>query len=172
MLRQQPEQDAGVRFINEYEKVHGKNPANQFAAHAFDAHIVLAEKASRWRSRRAPGTKFAEFRAGLKGAGDDGPHAGVAGVLNHTPDDHFGFTNETGVLLTIVNGDWKVVQLILADRAVQASAMDASIAGILTLDGATNGAVYALMALATGARLRRHAGDLHPAGRVRRLMAR
>ncbi|HRI18662.1 MAG TPA: branched-chain amino acid ABC transporter permease, partial [Burkholderiaceae bacterium] len=27
--------------------------------------------------------------------------------------------------------------------------MDASIAGILTLDGATNGAVYALMALAT-----------------------
>ena len=60
------------------------------------------------------------------------------GVLNYTKDNHWGFTTETGVILKVVNGDapWKV------------EAMDWSIASILTLDGITNGAVYALLALA------------------------
>jgi branched-chain amino acid transport system substrate-binding protein len=31
------------------------------------------------------------------------------GVLNWTKDDHWGYTNETGVMLQVVNGDWKVV---------------------------------------------------------------
>ena len=30
------------------------------------------------------------------------------GVMNWTKDDHWGFTNETGVLLKVVNGDWKL----------------------------------------------------------------
>mgnify|MGYP001497658629 CR=1 FL=1 len=30
------------------------------------------------------------------------------GVLNWTKDDHWGYTNETGVMLKVVNGDWKV----------------------------------------------------------------
>ena len=30
------------------------------------------------------------------------------GVMNWTKDDHWGFTNETGVMLKVVNGDWKV----------------------------------------------------------------
>ena len=47
--------------------------------------------------------------------------------------------------------------------------MDLSIAGILLLDGVTNGAVYGLLALALGAGVRGHARHLHSAGRVRRL---
>jgi len=31
------------------------------------------------------------------------------GVLNYTPTDHFGFTPDTGVLVTVANGDWKLV---------------------------------------------------------------
>ena len=31
------------------------------------------------------------------------------GVLNFTATDHFGYTPETGVMLTIANGEWKVV---------------------------------------------------------------
>ena len=31
------------------------------------------------------------------------------GVLNYTATDHFGFTPDTGVLLTIANGAWKLV---------------------------------------------------------------
>ena len=30
------------------------------------------------------------------------------GVMNWTKDDHWGFTNETGVMLKVVNGDFKV----------------------------------------------------------------
>ena len=30
------------------------------------------------------------------------------GVLNYTKDNHWGFTTETGVILKVVNGDWKV----------------------------------------------------------------
>jgi len=30
------------------------------------------------------------------------------GVLNYTATDHFGFTPDTGVLLTIANGEWKL----------------------------------------------------------------
>ena len=30
------------------------------------------------------------------------------GVMNWTASDHWGFTNETGVMLKVINGDWKV----------------------------------------------------------------
>ena len=30
------------------------------------------------------------------------------GVMNWTKDDHWGYTNETGVMLKVVNADWKV----------------------------------------------------------------
>ena len=30
------------------------------------------------------------------------------GVMNWTKDDHWGYTNETGVIVKVVNGDWKM----------------------------------------------------------------
>lgn len=103
-----PSKPLGVRFINDYEKVHGKNSANQFAAHSFDAYLVLEKAVPMALKKGKPGTK--EFRAGLKEALETMGRTPVSqGVLNYTPADHFGFTPDTGVLLTIVNGDWKVV---------------------------------------------------------------
>ncbi len=67
------------------------------------------------------------------------------GVMNWTKDDHWGYTNETGVLLKVVNGQFVVEQL---DRT-RRRRMDVTIASILALDGLTNGAIYALLALAT-----------------------
>lgn len=32
------------------------------------------------------------------------------GVLNWTAEDHWGYTNETGVMLKVVNGEFKVEQ--------------------------------------------------------------
>ena len=103
-----PSKPLGLRFINEYEKVHGKNSANQFAAHSFDAYLVLEKIVPMALKKGKPGTK--EFRAGLKDALESMGRTPVSqGVLNYTPADHFGFTPDTGVLLTVVNGDWKVV---------------------------------------------------------------
>jgi branched-chain amino acid transport system substrate-binding protein len=99
----------GMRFITEYEKINGKGSANQFAAHAFDVVIVLQKAIPEALKKAKPGTK--EFRAALKDVLETMGRTPVSqGVLNYTPADHFGFTPETGVLLTIVNGDWKVVQ--------------------------------------------------------------
>ena len=104
-----PSKPLGLRYIAEYEKVHGKNSANQFAAHSFDAYLVLEKIVPMALKKGKPGTK--EFRQGLKDALETMGRTPVSqGVLNYTASDHFGFTPETGVLLTIVNGDWKVVQ--------------------------------------------------------------
>ena len=103
-----PSKPFGLRFINEYEKAHGKNSANQFAAHSFDAYLVLEKAVPLALKKGKPGTK--EFRAGLKEALETMGRTPVShGVLNYTAADHFGFTPDTGVLLTIVGGDWKVV---------------------------------------------------------------
>ncbi len=103
-----PSKPLGLRYIAEYEKVHGKNSANQFAAHSFDAYIVLEKIVPMALKKGKPGTK--EFRQGLKDALETMGRTPVSqGVLNYTPSDHFGYTPETGVLLTIVNGDWQVV---------------------------------------------------------------
>ena len=104
-----PSKPLGLRFISEYEKAYGKNSANQFAAHSFDAYLVLEKIVPMALKKGKPGTP--EFRKALKEALETMGRTPVSqGVLNYTPTDHFGFTPETGVLLTIVNGDWKLVQ--------------------------------------------------------------
>ena len=104
-----PSKPLGLRFISEYEKAYGKNSANQFAAHSFDAYLVLEKIVPMALKKGKPGTPV--FRKALKEALETMGRTPVSqGVLNYTPTDHFGFTPETGVLLTIVNGDWKLVQ--------------------------------------------------------------
>ena len=145
-----------MKYKEEFEKVNGKGSANQFAAHAFDVVIVLNKAIPMALAKAKPGTP--QFRAALKEAFETMGRTPVSqGVLNWTATDHFGYTPETGVLL-------QGGQRRLASRAVALDcgrlgdpspaarrlqlAMDASIAGILMLDGVTNGAVYGLLALA------------------------
>jgi len=102
-----PSKALGMRYIAEYEKAYGKGSANQFGAHAFDAYIVLSRIVPEALKKAKPGTK--EFRAALKEALETTGRIPVSqGVLNYTPADHFGFTPDTGVLLTIAGGDWKL----------------------------------------------------------------
>jgi hypothetical protein len=54
-----------------------------------------------------PGTK--EFRAAIRDAMETmGRTIFSHGVMNWTKDDHWGFTNETGVMLKVVAGEFKV----------------------------------------------------------------
>ena len=72
------------------------------------ANVLVLEKIVPMALKKAkPGTK--EFRAALRDALETMGRTVVShGVLNWTKDDHWGFTNETGVMLKVVNGDWKV----------------------------------------------------------------
>ncbi len=102
-----PSKALGVKYVTEYEKAYGPHTANQFGAHAFDAYVVLSRIVPEALKKAKPGTK--EFRAALKEALETTGRIPVSqGVLNYTPTDHFGFTPDTGVLLTIANGEWKL----------------------------------------------------------------
>ena len=103
-----PSKALGVKYVTEYEKAFGKGSANQFGAHAFDVALVLEKAVPLALKKGKPGSK--EFRVALKDALETMGRTPVSqGVLNYTANDHFGFTPETGMLLTIAGGEWQVV---------------------------------------------------------------
>jgi branched-chain amino acid transport system substrate-binding protein len=102
-----PSKKVAMGFIAQYEKAYGAGSRNQFAAHGYDAFSVLEKAVPIALKKAKPGTK--EFRAALRDAFEGMGRTVVAhGVLNWTKDDHWGYTPETGVMLKVVNGDWKV----------------------------------------------------------------
>ncbi len=103
-----PSKAIGMKYLTDYDKAYGPKTANQFGAHAYDAYLVLQRIVPEALKKGKPGT--AEFRAALKTALETTGRLPVSqGVLNYTATDHFGFTPDTGVLLTIDNGAWKLV---------------------------------------------------------------
>jgi branched-chain amino acid transport system substrate-binding protein len=102
-----PSKKLAIDFVQKYEKAYGPGSRNQFAGHSYDAMVVLEKAVPVALKKAKPGTK--EFRAALRDALEGMGRTVVAhGVLDWTAQDHWGFTNETGVMLKVVNGDWKV----------------------------------------------------------------
>jgi branched-chain amino acid transport system substrate-binding protein len=102
-----PSKALGVKFNAEYEKIHGAGTRNQFAAHGFDTYLMLDKVIPIALKKGKPGTP--EFRAALKEALESTPALAVThGVLDYTPADHWGFRPETGVVMKVVNGEWKL----------------------------------------------------------------
>jgi len=102
-----PSKKQAVDFVQQYEKTYGPGSRNQFAAHGFDALLVMEKIVPVALKKAKPGTK--EFRTALRDALETMGRTVISqGVLNWTKDDHWGYTNETGVMLKVVNGDWKV----------------------------------------------------------------
>ncbi|MBP7568063.1 MAG: ABC transporter substrate-binding protein [Burkholderiaceae bacterium] len=104
-----PSKKDAIAFVQGYEKVYGAGSRNQFAGHGYDALKVLEKAVPVAQKKAKPGTP--EFRAALRDAFEGMGRTVLAhGVLNWTADDHWGFTNETGVMLKVVNGEFKVEQ--------------------------------------------------------------
>ncbi len=102
-----PSKKIALDFIAQYEKAYGAGSRNQFGGHAWDAALVLQKVVPVALKKAKPGSK--EFRAALREAIETMGRTVVAhGVLNYTRDNHWGFTTETGVILKVVNDDWKV----------------------------------------------------------------
>jgi branched-chain amino acid transport system substrate-binding protein len=102
-----PSKKAAIDFVQQYEKIYGTGSRNQFAGHAYDAAIVLQKVIPQAMQKAKPGTP--EFREALRNALETmGTTTLSHGTLKYTPKDHWGFTNDTGVILKVVNGDWKV----------------------------------------------------------------
>jgi branched-chain amino acid transport system substrate-binding protein len=102
-----PSKAVAADFVAKYEKAYGPGSRNQFAGHAYDTVVVLEKVIPMALKKAKPGTK--EFRAAIRDAMETMGRTVVShGVLNYTKDNHWGFTTETGVVLKVVNGDWKV----------------------------------------------------------------
>jgi branched-chain amino acid transport system substrate-binding protein len=102
-----PSKAMAADFVAKYEKAYGAGNRNQFAGHAYDAIVVLEKIVPVALKAGKPGTP--EFRAALKTATESMGRTVVAhGVLNYTKSNHWGFTTETGLVVKVVNGDWKV----------------------------------------------------------------
>jgi len=102
-----PSKKMALDFVTQYEKANGPGSRNQFAGHSYDALIALQKAVPIALKKAKPGTK--EFRAALREAFETmGRTVFAHGVMNWTKDDHWGYTNETGVIVKVVNGDWKV----------------------------------------------------------------
>ena len=102
-----PSKKVAIDFVQKYEKAYGPGSRNQFAGHAYDMVIVLEKILPGALKKARPGTP--EFRAALKdGMETMGRTLFSHGVMNWSKDDHWGFTNETGVMLKVVNGEFKV----------------------------------------------------------------
>lgn len=102
-----PSKKAAIDFVQKYEKSMGAGSRNQFAGHSYDAQVVLEKVLPVALKKAKPGTK--EFRAALRdGMETMGRTIFAHGVMNWTKDDHWGYTTETGVMLKVVNGDFKI----------------------------------------------------------------
>ena len=102
-----PSKKVAMDFVTRYEKAYGPGSRNQFAGHSYDLQIVLEKIVPVALKKGKPGTP--EFRAALRDAMETmGRTVFSHGVMNWTRDDHWGFTNETGVMLKVSGGDFKV----------------------------------------------------------------
>ena len=104
-----PSKAVAIDFVTKYEAANGKGSRNQFAAHGYDAQIVMEKVLPGALKKAKPGTP--KFRAALRdGIENMGRTIFSHGVMLWTPTDHWGYTNETGVLLKVEDGKFVVVQ--------------------------------------------------------------
>jgi branched-chain amino acid transport system substrate-binding protein len=103
-----PSKKVGLSFIEQYEKKYGPESRNQFSAHVNDALLVLQQAVPMAAKKAKPGTKA--FRGALKDALEAGGEITISqGVIKYTAQDHFGLDARARVLLTIQNGNWRIV---------------------------------------------------------------
>ncbi len=102
-----PSKKVSIAFVQQYEKAMGPNTRNQFAGHSYDAQVALEKAVPLALKKAKPGTP--EFRAALRDSLETmGRTVFAHGVMNWTATDHWGYTMETGVMLKVVDGQFKV----------------------------------------------------------------
>ena len=102
-----PSKKVAIDFVQKYEAAVGAGMRNQFAGHAYDAQITLEKVIPVALKKAKPGTP--EFRAAIRDAMETmGRTVFSHGVMNWTAADHWGYTLETGVMLKVADGKFKV----------------------------------------------------------------
>ena len=102
-----PSKKVALDFVAKYDKAYGAGSHNQFSGHAYDAQIALEKAIPMALKKAKPGT--VEFRTALRDSMETmGRTVFAHGVMNWTPADHWGYTMETGVVMKVADGKFKV----------------------------------------------------------------
>jgi branched-chain amino acid transport system substrate-binding protein len=102
-----PSKKVSVDFVNKFEAANGPKSRNQFAGHAYDFQVTMEKVLPVALKKAKPGTP--EFRAAIRDAIEGmGRTVFAHGVMNWTKEDHWGYTQETGVILKVVDGQFAV----------------------------------------------------------------
>ncbi|WP_050479776.1 ABC transporter substrate-binding protein [Herbaspirillum rhizosphaerae] len=101
-----PSKKLATDFVTRYEKQYGAGTRNLFAAHIYDAQLVLQRVVPEALKKAKPGTPA--FRAALKEALENSGNIQISqGTMHYTAKDHFGLGDDARIMLTIQNGNWK-----------------------------------------------------------------
>ncbi|MFC0283167.1 ABC transporter substrate-binding protein [Camelimonas abortus] len=103
-----PSKQVARKFIADYEAKYGKGSVNTFAAHMYDAGLLLQAAIPEALKKAKPGT--VEFREALRDALENAK--GVVytqGVVNMSPTDHVGQDDTARVMVEIRDGAWKLI---------------------------------------------------------------
>jgi branched-chain amino acid transport system substrate-binding protein len=98
-----------LEFVRRYEAANGPGTASSFAAHAWDAGLLLQVAVPRALAQARPGTR--EFRAALRTAleGVSGLR-GAHGVFDLSPSDHLGLDERARVMAEVRGGAFRLVR--------------------------------------------------------------
>jgi len=101
-----PSKKLATDFVTRYEKQYGVGTRNLFAAHIYDAQLVLQRVVPEALKKAKPGTPA--FRAALKDALENSGNIQISqGTMHYNAKDHFGLGDDARIMLTIQNGNWK-----------------------------------------------------------------
>lgn len=103
-----PSKPVAVDYIQRYEQANGEKPAT-FGANVYDAGLLLEQAIPVAAQKAKPGTP--EFRAALREALEQTKElVATQGVYNMTPEDHSGFDERGRELITVQDGQWRLVK--------------------------------------------------------------
>lgn len=103
-----PSKAIALKYMNNYKKMYGEYPAT-FGANVYDAGLLLEKAIPVALKQAKPGS--VQFRQALRTALEQTKElAGTQGVYNMTPMDHSGFDKRGRVMVTVKNGQWKLLK--------------------------------------------------------------
>lgn len=103
-----PSKKIAEDYVARYTKMYGERPAT-FGANVFDAGLLLEKAIPQAAKVAKPGTR--EFRSALRDALENTRElVATQGVYSMTPEDHSGFDDRGRELLTVKNGEWRLLK--------------------------------------------------------------
>ena len=103
-----PSKAIALKYMNNYKKMYGEYPAT-FGANVYDAGLLLEKAIPVALKQGKPGT--VQFRQALRTALEQTKElSGTQGVYNMAPMDHSGFDKRGRVMVTVKNGQWKLLK--------------------------------------------------------------